>query len=458
MHRFKTEFLFRAQEKICPTECLPVHHLRQVEAAVKKSVHIPGTFISGKRFLVAEVFSPPRLAPVARSMGFVAKSFDLVNGFDFRKAAHRDEVKSELRQNPPDLLLVCPPCTNEGGWWHLNSSHMSMAERTQKQRESRLYIKFCCELYEQQISLGRMAVFEHPKGAKTWVYPEVKKLVQFNHLVKCHMCQYGLKLPKSPWFIRKSTNLLVSHSHMRSLGRVCPGKGDPKHAHHDVIAGHDPSIGLVSRFAGQYTPAFAEAVLQQVPQFARAFEQSLVQVVDEDLNHPQVSECLAAHREDMQSDQGELVLKAVAKFHKNLGHPSNADLVRILKHGQASEAALNAVRQFSCDFCKSQVRPHVPLPAQSSHVTQFNQVIGIDVKHLPGWKPGQKVKALNIVDQSSCYQQMIPFFEQETSSFLQKLLADFWIRWAGPPDRVVLDQAQTQVGETFQGYLESIGS
>jgi hypothetical protein len=133
--RFQTDFHFRAQEKIQPTECLPVHHLRQVESAVKRAAQAPGTFVGGKRFLVAEVFSPPRLAPVARSLGFAAKSYDLENGFDFRKASHRDQVKAELKQNPPDLLLVCPPCTNEGGWWHLNSAHMTMSERAQKQRE-----------------------------------------------------------------------------------------------------------------------------------------------------------------------------------------------------------------------------------------------------------------------------------------------------------------------------------
>ena len=456
--RFQTDFHFRAQEKIQPTECLPVHHLRQVESAVKRASHAPGTFIGGKRFLVAEVFSPPRLAPVARSLGFAAKSYDLENGFDFRKASHRDQVKAELKQSPPDLLLVCPPCTHEGGWWHLNSAHMTMSERAQKQRESRLYIRFCCELYEQQVAMGRMALFEHPKGAQTWNYPEVKKLMLGSHLIKCHMCRFGLKLPHSSRFIRKSTNLLVSHDHMRSLGLECPGRNDPKHETHDVVAGHDSAVGSVSRFAGRYTAEFVEAVLLQVPQFARAREQSLVHVVDEDVHHPQVSDCLAAQREDLQSEHDETVLRAIAKLHKNLGHPSNADLVRILKHGQASDAALDAARKFSCEFCKSQVRPHVPLPAQSSRVTQFNQLIGVDVKYLPGWKPGQKVKALNIVDQSSCYQQMIPFFEQETSSLLQKLLADYWVRWAGPPDSVILDQAQTQVGENFQGYLESIGS
>eukprot|EP00435_Cladocopium_sp_Y103_P028343 s1179_g7.t1 len=237
------------------------------------------------------------------------------------------------------------------------------------------------------------------------------------------------------------------------------GKDHPDHVSHDTVAGHDASVGgSVSRFSGQYTPAFVEAVLQQVPSFARAFERSLVHVVDEDLNHPQVSECLAASREDLQSDQDEAIQRALTKLHKNLGHPSTAEMVRILRHGQAMDAAVAAARKFSCEFCKSQVRPRVPLPAQSSRMTQFNQLVGVDVKFEPGWRPGQKVKSLNLVDQSSCYQQVIPFFEQETSHVIRKLFDEFWVRWAGPPDGVILDQAQTQVGEVLQGYLESLGT
>ena len=459
VRHFRTEFHFVPQERVCPTECLPVHHVRQLTSALRSNHKYPGTYVRGKRFLVAEVFSPPRLSPIAESMGFAAKSYDLINGFDFRVASQRDAVKKELKENPPDLLLVCPPCTHEGGWWNLNCHHLPLHERLKKQRESRLYIRFCCDLYEQQIASGRMALFEHPKGAKTWSYPEVKRLIDQCFLVRCHMCRYGLRLPKSPNLIRKSTNLLVSHSHMKELGLTCPGKSHPDHHCHDTVAGTHEQVGSVSRFSGQYTPAFADAVLRQVPQYVRAVEQSLVHVCDhEDVGHPFVTESLAAQREDLKSEDEESIRKALAKLHKNLGHPSNSDLVRILRHGQASEAAINLAKQFTCDFCKSQIRPHVPLPAQSGRVTQFNQVVGIDVKNLTGWLPNQKIKALNIVDQGSCYQQMIPFFEQETAQVLQKLFAEYWVRWAGPPEVVIMDQAQTQLGEVLQSYLENMGS
>jgi len=34
------------------------------------------------------------------------------------------------------------------------------------------------------------------------------------------------------------------------------------------------------------------------------------------------------------------IKESLMKLHSNLGHPSNADLVRVLKHGQASDDAI----------------------------------------------------------------------------------------------------------------------
>eukprot|EP00435_Cladocopium_sp_Y103_P058196 s1061_g20.t1 len=458
VRNIRTEFHFRPQEKICPTECLPVHQLRQVAASASKSHRYAGTYIGGKRLLVAEVFSPPRFAPAAESMGFAAKSYDLLNGFDFTDAKVRDQVKRELRESPPDVLVVCPPCTHEGGWWNLNCLNLTMEERLQKQRQSRMFIRFCCELYEQQISLGRFALFEHPKGARTWTYPEVKKLIEKCFLVKCHMCRYGLKLPSSNQLITKSTNLLVSHESMKSLGLQCPGASHPEHKCHDVIAGSHAQVGSISKFAAQYTPAFVEAVLRTIPQYVRAIEASLVQVDEHEDLSDDVIECCAAHREALQSDDDDNIRRALSKLHKNLGHPSNENLVRILRHGQASDRAVELARTHSCDFCRANAKPHVPLPSQTSRATQFNQLVGIDVKYLPGWRVNQKIRAMNIVDQSSCYQQMVPFYESETSDLLRRIFTDYWVRWAGPPETVILDPAPTNLGEGLQGYLESQGT
>ena len=451
--RFRTEFWFRPQEPTCQAECLSVRHMRQLASQVKQATKL--TKVKGKVFLVAEVFSPPRFAKTAEHMGFHATSYDLKNGFDFRNKSDRDQVEQELANTPPALLVLCPPCTHEGGWFHLNKHRMPTQKFLQLSLESRSYVKWCCKLFEKQVSSGGQAIFEHPSGSQVWRYPEMLALIRKYHWLKCHMCRFGLQLPGHTNLIRKSTGLLVSHASMSSLALTCPGKSDPHHTCHDTVAGHHSEVGPVSVFAGQYTPQFVEHVLQTVPAYAKSVESALVCC---ELTHPsEATEVLATTKDALGSTDEETLKKAIDKLHRNLGHPSNSDLVRILKHGGAHEQALELARQFSCQFCRSQGKPRVPLPAQTHRVASFNQCVGIDVKYLPGWLPNQKIKALNIVDQGSCYQLMIPFHERETSQLLADLFDQHWTRWAGPPVEVVLDPAPTMLGDRLQHMLENQG-
>ena len=180
------------------------------------------------------------------------------------------------------------------------------------------------------------------------------------------------------------------------------------------MAGSHPEVGSISAFTGKYTPQFVEAVMDTVPRFVSMKKACLVEDVEWSTHH--VQEVLAA-KPDLSSEKTDAeLLKALDKVHRNLGHPPAHDLVRILKHAQASDRAISLAPKLDCAFCKSQIRPHVPLPAKASRPSTFNQCIGVDVKYLPGWKPNQQIKAVNIVDQSSCYQLMIPIFEHETST------------------------------------------
>ena len=112
--------------------------------------------------------------------------------------------------------------------------------------------------------------------------------------------------------------------------------------------------------------------------------------------------------------------------------------MHILRHGQASAEEIDVARHFECDFCKSRVKPKVPLAAQPNRVHLFNHQIGIDVKNLRGWLPNQKIKALNIV--------------------LRKLLTDHWIAWTGVPTEIILlDPAQINLGENLVGPCELEG-
>ena len=405
--------------------------------------------------IVQEVFSPPRFALEVKAHGLKAFSYDLKNGFDLSTRSDRSRVEEALEKHPPELLVLCPPCTDEGGWFFLNSSKWDRLQYLKRVAQSRSFIKWCCKLFHQQVNRGKRALFEHPTGAKTWSYPEVQSLCRKHYTVKLHMCRYGMQLPGSERFIRKSTRLLVSHEDMQVLSKLCEGVG--KHEAHDVVAGRWPGVSSVSQYAGQYPRPFVKAVLHTVPAFRdRTSQNEVLEVIEDDLSASAWNEVNAVARVSVRTD--EELKPVLMKLHKNLGHPPNHDLVRVLKHGQASEQALKLAKDLSCDFCKSQSRPSVPLPAQSRRITEVNHQVGLDVKLLQGWRVNQKIKALNLVDYASGFQRMIPFFEPETSSVIRQLYQDNWVSWLGPPRELILDPARTNLGENMAGPTELQGT
>ena len=204
--------------------------------------------------------------------------------------------------------------------------------------------------------------------------PKMVKLKAKMFEVDLDMCCFGLRIPDGlP--IRKRTRLLVSHANMRSLARQC--QSGPGHEQHQTVAGSHPSVGSVSKFAGQYPPGFVRPVWRTVKEWTDN-DVCLVQTGTD-------RECLVAERvQALNGQKREQVLRSLRKLHDNLGHPSSANLARVLKHGGASQVAIDLSRELQCDICKAQKAPASPPPAQTNRVTGFNERVGLDVKYLPG--------------------------------------------------------------------------
>ena len=191
------------------------------------------------------------------------------------------------------------------------------------------------------------------------------------------MCRYGFRLPKVLKMIykliKKATHLLVSDDDMSVLAKECPGSQHPKHLCHQPVAGSCKGVGKISTHAGRYTPAFVRAVFETVPSFREVSQNQCVECLPWTSQHEQedlvVKDALSKEASDEDSK------KAVDLLHRNLSHPPTHDMARILKHGRASDKALEFARKHTCGFCRSHVRPHVPLPSKSSRVTEFNEVV-----------------------------------------------------------------------------------
>ena len=152
-----TEFHFVPQEKTATVECLPLHCQRQLRAQIRSSASEAKSMIDDKPFLVAEVFCPPRCAPLVEGVNGVCRSYDLSTGFDFTKPAVRDQVAGELRDNPPDLLVLSPPCTHEGGWFNSNARAMDPQEYARKVRRSRMSFVFAASCLSNSNKLNLVA-------------------------------------------------------------------------------------------------------------------------------------------------------------------------------------------------------------------------------------------------------------------------------------------------------------
>ena len=428
---------------------------RQVRACALLAEHAlekPQPTPKESTYKVIEVFSPPRFALECTTRGVQCLSADLTTGWDFRSPNDRAAMRDLVQSEPPELLVLCPPCTWAGGWYELNKMYLSEEERSQRDSLTKLFLNFCADLAEIQIAAGKRVVFEHPKRSRAWKLPKFQALASKMYQVDLDMCCYGLRVPDG-LLIHKSTRLLVSHQNMCVLARRCPGDRHPNHRVHQVIQGNTTQGQLVSRLAGIYPRGFVLAVLRTCRAELSKFESLLVQAVPD-------RDCfVAATVRELNEQKKAQMTASLRKLHANLGHPNNSALIRVLKNGGANQQALELARDFTCPVCEAQKKPSPAHPAQTHRVTEFNKRVGLDVKYLPGWLPNQKFPALNVIDYASSFQMVIPLpGKRETAESLRRAFQERWVSWAGQPSELVLDPAQTNLSDAFTVPQELAGS
>lgn len=152
------------------------------------------------------------------------------------------------------------------------------------------------------------------------------------------------------------------------------------------------------------------------------------------------------------------MLDAIRKMHINLGHASQTDMIRILRHAGAQDRVLDLVRQFQCPTCEARVEPKITRNSTVPKDVAPLRYVGLDVKWLPGFKPGERIKALNIVCRSSGLQQMTPFREHESSDIIRRLYRQSWTRPYGRPKWIKFDASRCNLGQPFIDALERDGT
>ena len=116
------------------------------------------------------------------------------------------------------------------------------------------------------------------------------------------------------------------------------------------------------------------------------------------------------------------------RLHVNLGHASVPTMLRMLKHACAKPEVLKLAASFKCSICESVKYPKLARPASVPKTLAPFRCVAFDVKELPGWRPHQRIKSVNVVCESSGLQQIGPFHENETSELLIRQIRILWFR------------------------------
>ena len=143
------------------------------------------------------------------------------------------------------------------------------------------------------------------------------------------------------------------------------------------------------------------------------------------------------------------------RLHVNLGHPSNATLVRQLAQVSASQQALIGAKALRCTVCKQMQNIKPSAPSRMSAGRSFNEQVAMDFIYIHD-VAGETHTILSIVDDASHY-HVLQRMAGRTTEHVISALVNGWFRFFGPPENILLDAEGAMKSLDFQEMAAQAG-
>ena len=92
----------------------------------------------------------------------------------------------------------------------------------------------------------------------------------------------------------------------------------------------------------------------------------------------------------------ETQIKMVNQYHRNLGHPSRREFLKVLKAAHAKPVVLECVRrEYRCADCHAHTKPQPSRKGAIPRTYEFNRIMALDLFYIP--LRGQSLPILNII-------------------------------------------------------------
>ena len=147
-----------------------------------------------------EVYSPPRLAKVARQFGLPGgwdldstTVDELENAWGFSNETMQRKAMRFVEATGPTLANGSPTCINFSIATNLNGKDMIEEEKRQRPIEAGTHLESCLKMHRKHHQSGRCFFHEHPLSATSWNDPSVTAVAGIDGVTRtrAHMCRYG---------------------------------------------------------------------------------------------------------------------------------------------------------------------------------------------------------------------------------------------------------------------------
>ena len=341
--------------------------------------------------------------------GYMVFSFGLNTGWDFDCPDHRNAYYKLLEDISPDFIWIAPACKKWSRMQALNTltPEQEFALQCDRDYEEAVHLKVAERSFALQYNGGRDAGIEHPLGSKAWETKTWKKLPGWPCLLD--QCAYDTKI--ADLFVKKPTRLqLTSASMVDYLAWRCPGDHE-----HLPLEGSMPGIGSLTKAAGAYQPTFCYHIGEAIDLLyyePEDYAAAAADIEDENEYTPSNAPSVMIEpndapwypREDDHEDQDDQLppeesrvpeqatgvlqrlhaadrqqaKRTISRLHRNLGHPTNAELCRLLQMKRASDVLMECAKSHECAVCaQHQRRPQVPV-SSVPNAQEFNSRVQAD--------------------------------------------------------------------------------
>ena len=385
-----------------------------------------------------EIFSAPRIIPHAVRQGLrttIPTNLDVTENWDATTVTGRDRQK-------PWMTILKPPCAPFLDMFGLNERMQDSQGQVRTQGNALELLEVAMWVALTQHQTGRKFLFEHPAYASSWNTQMVSLVTGLEGvmLITADLCTLGMADEDERSHCRMTT-IMTNDSVVADAFRPYRCARD----HNYASAGSRQSRGAQEhdrQFCVGLTTALKASLLHRDRREPRQHKSkrktrgSTRTSNQQNINVPQTQ------------------IKMVNQYHRNLGHPSRREFLKVLKEAHAKPAVLEYVRrEYRYADCDAHTKPQPSRKAAIPRIYEFNRIIALDVFDIP--LRGQSLPILNIICHGTNF-QVAALMRQDgtpTAAMVWSTFQPSWRRCFGTPDVMITDG-----GPEFRGDFAQSGS